>query len=464
MISLLTNPAFRSMFLAQVFSLVGSGLATVALGLLAYQFAGDSAGIILGTALAIKMVAYVLIAPVAGALSTNFPRRRYLISLDIIRAALVLFFPFVDTVWQIYVLIFLLFTVTAGFSPVFHATIPDIVTEEKSYAKALSLSRLAFNIESIISPILAGVLMNFISFHWLFTLTSVGFLISAGLVGTTKLPIRKIVSGASPFFRRVTSGINIFYRTPRLRGLFTLNLALSLVGANIFVNSIIIAHQTLLSDEKTYLNLLLAFGIGSIIGALAMPFLFKHVRIRTLCVTAAIIFSIAPFSLLVFAELSSFLVVWALIGAGMSIITTSSGLLLRSSSFETDRPSVFAAQFSLSHLCWLIGYPLAAWLGVQVGPVMAIVLMAGAAIIAIMATLVLWPSHDPSSLYHEHSAYTHEHAHIHDDDHHNVEHEAVEGGDPHSHEHHHPSQGHTHIFVIDEHHLHWPSGDHHLAN
>ena len=37
----------------------GTGIMTVALGLLAFKIAGDKAGTVLGTALAIKMIAYV---------------------------------------------------------------------------------------------------------------------------------------------------------------------------------------------------------------------------------------------------------------------------------------------------------------------------------------------------------------------------------------------------------------------
>lgn len=48
-------------------SLLGTGLATVALGLLAFDLAGPKAGTVLGTALANKMIAYVGVAPVAQA-------------------------------------------------------------------------------------------------------------------------------------------------------------------------------------------------------------------------------------------------------------------------------------------------------------------------------------------------------------------------------------------------------------
>ena len=58
MLGILAHRTYRHLFLAQVVALVGTGLATVALGLLAFEIAGENAGAVLGTALAIKMVAY----------------------------------------------------------------------------------------------------------------------------------------------------------------------------------------------------------------------------------------------------------------------------------------------------------------------------------------------------------------------------------------------------------------------
>ena len=59
----LLNRTYRHLFTAQVIALIGTGLATVALGLLAYP------GVVLGTALAIKMIAYAGVAPIAGAVA-----------------------------------------------------------------------------------------------------------------------------------------------------------------------------------------------------------------------------------------------------------------------------------------------------------------------------------------------------------------------------------------------------------
>ena len=169
-------------------ALFGTGLATVALGLLAYQIAGADAGLVLGAALAIKMVAYVTIAPVAGAIATLLPRRQVLVAADLVRFAAALLLPFVDQVWQIFGLIFVLQAASAVFTPVFQATIPDVLEDEETYTKALSLSRLAYDIEALLSPALAALLLLVIGSPWLFDGTALGFAVSAVLVLTTQLP------------------------------------------------------------------------------------------------------------------------------------------------------------------------------------------------------------------------------------------------------------------------------------
>ncbi len=106
MLRILKHPAFARMFAAQVVALAGTGLLTIALGLLAYDLAGPAAGAVLGTAYAIKMVAYVGLSPVLGALAARLPRRGVLVFADLVRFGVALFLPFVDSVAQIYVLIF----------------------------------------------------------------------------------------------------------------------------------------------------------------------------------------------------------------------------------------------------------------------------------------------------------------------------------------------------------------------
>src|SRR5699024_12561052 len=120
---------FRHLFSAQIIALFGTGLATVALGLLAYELAGPSAGAVLATALTIKMVMYVLIAPLAAAYADRLPRRMFLVLLDVARALVVLALPFVIQVWQIYLLIGILQSIAAACAPTDQATIPALLTK-----------------------------------------------------------------------------------------------------------------------------------------------------------------------------------------------------------------------------------------------------------------------------------------------------------------------------------------------
>lgn len=57
------------------------------------------------------------------------------------------------------------------------------------------------------------------------------------------------------------------------------------------------------------------------------------------------------------------LTTWVLLGIAYSAVQTPTGPLLRRSAQAGDRPVLFAAQFALSHACWLLSYPLAGWLG-----------------------------------------------------------------------------------------------------
>ncbi len=284
MLSVLTNRTYRHLFLAQVIALVGTGLATVALGLLVYDLAGADAGAVLGTALAIKMVAYVGIAPLAGAYADKLPRKRLLVGMDIVRAGVALLLPFVDAVWQIYLLIFLLQSASAVFTPTFQATIPDILPDEEKYTKALSLSRLAYDLESLISPVLAAALLVIINFHWLFAGTAIGFVVSALLVMSAALPYRKSTAKrVEGVWRKTTRGMRVYLKTPRLVGLLAVTLAAAAGSAMVIVNTVVIV-KNMGGTEGDVALALAAYGAGSMLAALALPRILARINDRTIMI------------------------------------------------------------------------------------------------------------------------------------------------------------------------------------
>lgn len=369
----LRNTTYRKLFTAQVVALVGTGLLTVALGLLAFDLAGGDAGIVLGIALTIKMLAYVGVAPVMSALAGHVPRKVLLVAADVLRAGVALSLPFVTEAWQIYPLIFVLQAASATFTPAFQALIPEVLPEESQYTRALSLSRLAYDLESLLSPILAAALLTVVSYHSLFVGTVVGFVGSAALVLSTTLPALRSTIVTS-FRDRLTRGARVFWRTPPLRALLAMNMVVAASTAMVIVNSVVLVRATFGGTQLDYALTLAGYGFGSMLVALALPrILDRHSDRRVMLLGC----NILPVGLVALALLiltpdlplawPGMLLIWIILGAATALVLTPSARLLRRYSDDSTRPAVFAAQFSLSHACFIVTYPLAGILGATLG-------------------------------------------------------------------------------------------------
>ncbi|MEO0991562.1 MAG: MFS transporter, partial [Pseudomonadota bacterium] len=416
--------------------LLGTGLATVALGLLAYDLGGSDASLILGTIFTIKMLAYVGIAPLAGALAERLPRRLLLVSLDLVRACAALCLPFVTEVWQVYFLIFLLQSASAAFTPIYQATLPDILIDEGQYTRALSLSRLAYDLESIVSPTLAALLLLVVSHNALFLGTTAGFLASALLIVPLSLP-RPEPGPVRSIFDRTTRGIRYYLATPRLKGLLALNFAAAAAGAMVLVNTVVIIRGDLGRGDAAVAWTMLAFGAGSMAAALVLPRMLDRFPDRGVMMSGALLMIAA---LLIFAigvsaqgiHWGPMLAAWAVVGFGFAAVSTPSGRLLRRSSHAEARPAVFAAQFALSHTCWLITYPLSGWLMVTFGIVPTLLCLATLAGLGLVTAVRIWPADDPEIIPHSHSDLPADHPHL-------------QG-----------HQRHAHTYIIDDLHTRWP--------
>jgi len=432
MLATLRNPTFRHLFAAQIVALVGTGLATVALGLLAWQLAGDNAGAVLGTALAIKMVAYVTLAPVAAAIAERLPRRAFLVALDLIRAGVIAFLPFVDQVWQVYVLIFFLQAASAGFTPAFQAVIPDVLKNEDDYTNALSLLRLAEDLEQLASPMLAAALLTVVSFPVLFAGTVAGFVASALLVVTARLPARASVEPGH-FWADVTKGIRIYTRTPRLRGLMVMEAAVAAAGAMVYVNTVVLVQARLGLGDQAVALAFAGFGAGSMLAAFLLPRILDRLLDRPVMIGGAGLMVAGVALVPLVDSLPALIALWAVIGFGFSLTQTPIGRIINRSAREADRGAVFAAQFALSHACWLVTYPLAGWIGAGAGLSVAALTLAAIGAAGLVAVLNLWPARDQAILPHDHPDLPPDHPHL-------AEH----------------GQAHAHAVIIDDLHRRWP--------
>jgi predicted MFS family arabinose efflux permease len=330
------------------------------------------------------------------------------------------------------VLIFVLQASSAAFTPTFQATLPDLLPQEGDYTKALSLSRMAYDMESLVSPMLAAALLTVIGFHNLFVGTVAGFLASAALVVTVVLPAHPAPQRRS-IYDQTTRGLRIYLATPRLRGLLAINAGVAAAGSMVFVNTVVIVQAGLDLSQSAVAWALASFGAGSMLAALALPRLLEKRPDRSVMLVGIGLMVAGTFAGTWLAGHASLMALWFVLGLGYSTAQTPSGRLLRRSANQEDRPALFAAQFALSHACWLLFYPLAGWLGVHYGMPVTFVMLGSAGALAAWVVLQVWPAQDPEVIEHEHPELP-------------VGHEHTRGG-----------VRHTHAFVVDDQHPSWPN-------
>jgi MFS family permease len=199
-----------------------------------------------------------------------------------------------------------------------------------------------------------------------------------------------------------------------------------------------------------------ASGAGSMLAALLLPRALDRIPERTVMLAGGAVMAAGMAAGMLMPSLAGLLAIWFLIGVGSSLVQTPGGRLLRRSTHEEDRPALFAAQFALSHACWLVTYLVAGVVGNEIGLFWTFALLGLLVVASCGLATRLWPSADPEDLEHEHAPLQHHHLHVHDE-HHQHEHEGWEGPEPHRHPHRHVPQRHRHRYIIDMHHRHWPA-------
>jgi MFS family permease len=409
----LAVPSFRTLFAAQVFSLIAMGLMTVGMSLAAYRIGGaEAAGRLLGFLLAVKMVAYVGIAPLAQALFAGHGRKRTMIGLDLARMVLLLPMAFATQTWHIAVLALAFFAVSAGVTPLFQSVVPDVLPQERTYSRALVWSRVAYTLESVLSPVVAALVLQIMAAEFLFWVAAVAFGGSLCALAITRFPEEAPDQRRRAFLARAVSGLYIYRKTPRLRGLFLMNFALSLSMAWVLVNSVVLAGARLGDAERHFPILMAFYGFGAAIGAGLVPRLVDQLDERRTMAAGALLHAVFGLGLLVPHVHASYFAIWAVFGLAASLVLTPGGLVIARSARAADRPAVFAAQFSLSHAGWLVAYPMAGELAARIGLEAGLAVLSALTVGTALVAMRVWPATDPLTRDHEHPELAPDHPHL----------------------------------------------------
>jgi dTMP kinase len=130
----LAIPAFRKLWNSMLFSSLGDWLGLLATTAMAQQLSGGSyatANFAIAGVFIARLLPAVFLGPIAGVIADRFDRRRLMFNVDIMRAALYISIPIVNTYFWLYAAMILVECLTLFWSPAKEASVPNLVPRDK---------------------------------------------------------------------------------------------------------------------------------------------------------------------------------------------------------------------------------------------------------------------------------------------------------------------------------------------
>jgi MFS transporter, NRE family, putaive nickel resistance protein len=356
--SALRNARFARLYAAQTVSQIGDALTWVAVALLAFELARENAAVVLGTALTLRVMAFVLLSPLAGVLADRLERRTILAGTHFGRAVVIGMMPLVTEVWQLYGLMFALNALTAFFTPTNQATVPLVVGRDEA-GKAFALSSATTELLGIVGPGLAGVLAALVGGRTLFVLDAASFALAGLLILT--LPSLKAAQGAgiqASTWRDIRDGTARLWRDPPVRFALLMELVASIAGALILVVTVVRVQGGLNLGEAEYGWVMALYGLGATLASFIVGAAGKRIPRTTFILIGALLTSLAvlPGDIVSRAPLMA---LWLVAGVGQNWVNLPTETLLAERTEEHAHGRVYGAHFAWSHLWWAYAYPLA---------------------------------------------------------------------------------------------------------
>jgi MFS family permease len=180
------NRDFWRFWTAQTVSNLGSSFTQFAFPLLVYRLTGSAVD--LGIATAATFLPYLVFGLPLGAWMDRVDRKRAMIALEWINAAVILSVPLVAefghlTVWVIYAVTFIQSTIFIAFSAGEFAAIPSLVATD-DLVTANGRIQASYSAAQVAGPLLAGALILWLPLTWVLAFDSASFVFSALLLAT----------------------------------------------------------------------------------------------------------------------------------------------------------------------------------------------------------------------------------------------------------------------------------------
>jgi MFS family permease len=259
---------------------MGDRLAALAFPWLVYSSTGSALGT--GAVFALYTLPYVLFGAFAGVAVDRLDKRRLMVAVDLIRAALVVAVPLVATrsLPAVYVLSFAMATAGVFFEPAKLAILPEIVTPGR-LLRANSLFSTSENLTEILGWAVAGLLLASVNTSVAFRLDAVTFAVSAAalLLMRYRAPVRAAADHTvSAFWAELREGFRFLSRDRGLRA-NTVMIVVCVAGLGAaYPLTFLFAIDVLDGGAGAFGALEAAVGAGFLAGSLALVALASRVH------------------------------------------------------------------------------------------------------------------------------------------------------------------------------------------
>lgn len=182
--------SFIIIWLGQLISLIGSGLTSFALGVWIFEKTGQATPFAIVAFLA--SIPRILLSPVAGTLVDRWNRRKVMILADtgsaLLTAVVVLLLFFGDLqIWHIYLIALGSACLGAFQEPAYTASITMLVPK-KDLTRASGLVQAGQSLETLISPLLAGVLFVLVGLQGIILIDFITFFFAVAALLIVNIP------------------------------------------------------------------------------------------------------------------------------------------------------------------------------------------------------------------------------------------------------------------------------------
>jgi MFS family permease len=388
MINLLRSTSTRRFFVAHLQSQIGTGAAYVGLVLIAYQrlHRGWAIALVL---LADFLPGTVLAAPF-GALADRLPRRRLVVSADLIRAGAFLGLAVVPSFAATVMLALVAGVGTALFQPAIRAALPGLVTPEQRSA-GTALWGGMINVGVSLGPAVTAAVLLFTSASAVLAANAVTFAVSAALLATVPMG-RSEGSGdaESSVWRSTRAGAGAASAIPGIPALLAIGACSILAGALMNVAEPLLATGPLHAGKAGYSLLVAVYGAGLVTGSFASARSGDRVlSMRRWLLAGLALNGIGMLGSALAGSLGWAIVTFALTGLFNALIMTPELRLYQELVSERLLGRVFGLREMLANVAFVAAFLSAGVLLALLGP-RALFAIGGAGLITLAGAGVLW--------------------------------------------------------------------------